>query len=85
MDAPHEQLKAEEAHVSSGLKASTDRALVEKLGIYAQKYSLVTFNNCNCTSLTVLRALNFEKNCPRLAKNVRLFSTTYSQLFTLVG
>ena len=40
MDAHHEQLKAEEAHVSSGLEASTDRALVEKLGTYAQKYSL---------------------------------------------
>jgi hypothetical protein len=35
----NEQLKAEEAHVYSGLKASTDRALVEKLGINAQKYS----------------------------------------------
>jgi hypothetical protein len=43
MDALHKQLKAEEAHVSSGLKASTDRALVEKLGTYAQKYSLSDF------------------------------------------
>ena len=39
----NEQLKAEEAHVSSGLKASTDRALVEKLGINAQVLSSVTF------------------------------------------